>query len=98
MPNCLYCRVPIEGVEVLDCGVQALEAYLDIMVLYVHRQCHRERRCVDPNAVWKMLCESLQELQQNLDDKDARARAVDLLEIMARWLRMGGFPPKLENA
>ena len=95
MPNCLYCRATIEGVEVLDYGVQALEESLDIMVLYVHRQCHRERRCVDPDATWKMLYESLQDLKQNLDDKDARARAVDLLEIIARWLRMGGFPPKL---
>jgi hypothetical protein len=50
---------------------------------------------MDPDATWKMLCEILQELHQNLDDKDARARAVDLLEIMARWLRMGGFPPKI---
>ena len=95
MPKCFYCRVPIEGVEVLECGVQALEECLDIVVLHVHRQCHRERTCVDPDATWKMLCESLQELQENLDDKNARARAVDLLEIMARWLRMGGFPPKI---
>lgn len=95
MPNCFYCRAFIEGVEVLDCGIQALEDHLNIMVLYAHRQCHRERRCVDPDAVWNMLCESLQELHQNLDDKNARARAVDLLDIMARWLRMGGFPPKL---
>lgn len=93
MPNCLYCRVPIEGVEVLDYGVQALEEYLNIAVLYVHRQCHRERKCVDPDAVWKMLRESLQELNANLDDKNARARTVDLLDIMSRWLRIGGFPP-----
>jgi len=42
-----------------------------------------------------MLCESLQDLNQNLDDKNARARAIDILDILARWLRMGGFPPKL---
>lgn len=89
MPNCLYCHALIEGVEVL-------EDYDDVVVLYAHRQCHRERKCVDPNATWKMLCESLQELNQNLNDKNARARAVDLLDIMARWLRMGGFPPKLD--
>ncbi len=44
-----------------------------------------------------MLCKSLHELNTDLADKNARARAVDLLEIMARWLRMGGFPPKLEK-
>jgi len=48
------------------------------------------------HTTWQMLCESLHELNMNLSDKSARARAVDLLEIMARWLRMGGFPPKLE--
>ncbi len=95
MPNCFYCRVPIEGVDVLEYGVHALEEHLGIAVLYVHRQCYRERKCVDPDAIWKMLCESLQELHQHLDDKDARARAVDLLEVLARWLRMGGFPPQM---
>jgi hypothetical protein len=95
MPNCLYCRAPIEGVDVLDCGVKALEDHLDILVLYVHRRCQKERTCVDPDACWKMLCESLHELHQDLDDKNARARAIDLLDILARWLRMGGFPPAL---
>jgi hypothetical protein len=44
-----------------------------------------------------MLCESLHKLHDNLNDKNTRARAVDLLKILARWLRMGGFPPTLEK-
>jgi len=75
--------------------VQVLEDSDDVVVLYAHCQCHRERHCVDPNATGQMLCESLYELSANLNDTHARARAVELLEIVARWLRMGGFPPKL---
>ena len=95
MPDCMYCRAPIAGLEVLECGGAAFENSLNITVLYAHRQCRRERNCVDPDATWHMLCESLQALNTNLDDKNARARAVDGLDIIARWLRMGGFPPKL---
>ena len=86
--SCIYCRGMI-------CGVEVLEDSGEVVVLYAHRQCHKERHCVDPQATWQMLGASLHELNTNLNDKNARARAVDLLEIMARWLRMGGFPPKL---
>jgi hypothetical protein len=95
---CMYCRGMICGCMYcrgMICGVEILEDNDDVLILYAHRQCHRERNCVDPHATWQMLCESLYELNANLNDKNARARAVDLLEIMARWLRMGGFPPKL---
>ena len=74
---CMYCRGMI-------CGGEVLEDSDDVVVLYTHRQCHKERNRVDPNATWQMLCESLQELNTNLNDKNARARAVDRLEIMAR--------------
>ena len=87
--HCMYCRAVI-------CGAEVLEDSDDVVVLYAHRRCYAERRCVDPHATWRMLCESVQALHDNLDDKNARARAVDLLEILARWLRMGGFPPKLD--
>jgi hypothetical protein len=82
----MYCRGMI-------CGVEILEDNEDVVILYAHRQCHRERHCVDPNTTWQLLCASLHELTANLHDQNARARAVDLLEILARWLRMGGFPP-----
>ena len=51
---------------------------------------------MDPNATWQMLCESLTELKSNPDDIDLRHHVLDLLEVLARWLRMGGFPPTLD--
>jgi hypothetical protein len=50
---------------------------------------------MDPTALWKMLCESLHELEQSQDNRDLRVHCVDMLEVLARWLRMGGFPPHL---
>jgi hypothetical protein len=52
---------------------------------------------MDPTALWKMLCEALHELEQFPDNRDVRAHSVDLLAVLARWLRQGGFPPKLED-
>jgi hypothetical protein len=50
---------------------------------------------MDPTALWKMLCEALQELEQSSDNRDVRLHVIDMLEVLARWLRMGGFPPNL---
>jgi hypothetical protein len=50
---------------------------------------------MDPTALWTMLCESLHDLEQSPDNRDTRAHVIDLLEVLARWLRQGGFPPKL---
>ena len=50
---------------------------------------------MDPTALWKRLSESLQELEQSPDNLDLRAHVIDMLEVLARWLRQGGFPPKL---
>ena len=50
---------------------------------------------MDPTALWKMLCESLHDLEQSQDNRDTRAHVIDLLEVLARWLRQGGFPPQL---
>ena len=50
---------------------------------------------MDPTALWKMLCESLYDLEQSPHNRDTRAHVIDLLEVLARWLRQGGFPPKL---
>ena len=50
---------------------------------------------MDPDALWKMLGEALQELAKFPDNRDLRAHSVDMLEVLARWLRMGGFPPHL---
>jgi hypothetical protein len=50
---------------------------------------------MDPDAVWKMLIESLQDLTKDPDNLDRRHHVIDCLEILARWLRMGGFPPNI---
>ena len=52
---------------------------------------------MDPQTTWERLCDTLYELDVNRNDADARARAIDLLDSLARWLRMGGAPPKLET-
>jgi hypothetical protein len=49
---------------------------------------------MDPNALWTMLCESLHDLRTHPDNRDTRAHVIDLLHVLARWLHMGGFPPK----
>ena len=84
--HCLYCHALILGVHYVPDD-------LDVFVLYAHKACHSERRCVDPDATWRMLCDALHALHTNRDDHDVRERAIELLEILARWLRMGGFPP-----
>jgi hypothetical protein len=81
----------------LICGVEVLEEYPNIMVLYAHTTCHAARRPMDPQATWEKLCDALQELDANRNDANARARAINLLDSLARWLRMGGVPPKLET-
>jgi hypothetical protein len=51
---------------------------------------------MDPDVVWKVLLEDLAALKKNPDDLTARKRAIDGLIIMARWLRIGGFPPTVD--
>jgi hypothetical protein len=41
--RCLYCHALILEVEFLS-------DYTDVFVLYAHKACHSERRCVDPPA------------------------------------------------
>jgi hypothetical protein len=41
--HCMYCRGMI-------CGVEILEDYPDVLVLYAHKTCHEERKPVDPDA------------------------------------------------
>ena len=52
---------------------------------------------MDPTASWQMLRETLQALAHDPANRDTRAHAIDLLDVLARWLRMGGFPPRLEK-
>jgi hypothetical protein len=59
--------------------------------------CHRliERRLVDPNATWRMLCAYLRALNQHPDNEERRANVMWLFEALTRWLRRGGFPPTI---
>lgn len=50
---------------------------------------------MDPTALWTMLCEALHELEQSPENQDLRAHVIDMLDVLARWLRMGGFPPTI---
>jgi len=50
---------------------------------------------MDPDAIWKMLMESLADLTKEPDNRDVRHHVIDCLEVLARWLRMGGFPPTI---
>jgi hypothetical protein len=84
--HCLYCHA-------LILGVHDVPDDPDVFVLYAHKACHSERRCVAPDATWRMLCDALHALHTNRDDHDVRERAIELLEILSRWLRLGGFPP-----
>ena len=52
---------------------------------------------MDPDTLWKMLGEALQELAKFPDNRDLRAHSVDMLEVLARWLRMGGCPPEVHH-
>ena len=52
---------------------------------------------MDPNALWKILCETLQDLEKWPDSIECRAHAIDCLEDLTRWLRRGGFPPVLQQ-
>ena len=52
---------------------------------------------MDPTATWKMLCEYLRALHQNPHDEEIRANVILLLEALTRWLRKGGFPPKINQ-
>jgi hypothetical protein len=51
---------------------------------------------MDPNATWRMLCEYLLALHQQPEDEELRATVILHLEALTRWLRRGGFPPKLQ--
>jgi len=50
---------------------------------------------VDPNTLWGTLRGTLAALSVNLDDQRQRQRTIELLDLLADWLRMGGIPPQV---
>jgi len=52
---------------------------------------------MDPTAPWRMWSEALHELGQSPENRDVRVHVIDMLEVLARWLRMGGFPPTVKE-
>ena len=49
---------------------------------------------MDPDAVWQAVCEALQDLKQDPGNTETRQHAIDGLQLLASWLRIGGFPPQ----
>ena len=50
-----------------------------------------------PTATWRMVYEALQALEKHPDNEKLRTYAITMLEVLTRWLRRGGFPPKLDE-
>ena len=48
---------------------------------------------MDPNTAWQVICEALRALYDNPQNTEERERAVDVLIVLADWLKRGGFPP-----
>jgi hypothetical protein len=86
---CMYCGGMI-------CGVEVLEDYPDVVVLSAHKTCH-ERTPMDPDMAWQLIRETLKDLHKHPDNAAIRENAINALTVLVRWLRMGGFPPKLES-
>jgi hypothetical protein len=84
--HCMYCGGMI-------CGVEVLEAYPDVVVLYAHTTCHEERKSMDPDMAWQLIRETLKDLHEHPDNAAIRENAIQALMVLVRWLRMGGFPP-----
>jgi phosphoenolpyruvate-protein kinase (PTS system EI component) len=52
---------------------------------------------VDPNTLWWTLRETVKALNAHHDHTQQRQRAVELLALLAQWLRHGGFPPHVSG-
>jgi hypothetical protein len=51
-----------------------------------------ETLLIDPNTLWWTIRETLRALHT---DPSQRHRAVELVELLARWLKNGGEPPQV---
>jgi hypothetical protein len=58
----------------------------------------QKENTIDPDATWKCLIEALKDLKKCPNNGDTRAHVVDCLEVLAKWLRWGGYPPTVEEA
>jgi hypothetical protein len=48
---------------------------------------------MDPERLWHDLHDEMKELAKDPGNRDLRLHVCSLLEALARWLRMNGFPP-----
>jgi hypothetical protein len=48
---------------------------------------------MDPQTVFDLLCESLQQLTQDPMDEELRMQCIELLGTLTSWLELDGFPP-----
>ena len=51
---------------------------------------------MDPDMAWQLIRGTLKDLHDNPDNAAIRENAIEALMVLVRWLRMGGFAPKLE--
>ncbi len=50
---------------------------------------------MDPDEVWRIVCESLRDLNQWPESTEVRQHALECLEDLTAWIRKGGFPPTI---
>jgi hypothetical protein len=50
---------------------------------------------MDPDMAWQLIRETLKDLNDHPDNVAIRENAINALMVLVRWLRMGGFAPKI---
>jgi hypothetical protein len=58
-----------------------------------HKTCHSERRCMDPEALWRDLHDEMKALAKSPENRDVRLHVCSLLDALSIWIRRNGFPP-----
>jgi hypothetical protein len=53
---------------------------------------------MDPDALWRDLKDEMKELAKDPDNRDLRLHVCSPLEALARWIRMNGFSPTIQEA
>ena len=53
---------------------------------------------MDPDALWRDLKDEMKKLAKDPENRDLRLHVCSLLEALSRWIRLNGFPPKIQEA